>query len=45
VSTGNVVGVSYYDLSGRLIDNLGHGLYLKSMHYADGTVKTIKVLK
>jgi hypothetical protein len=45
VSTGNVVGVSYYDLSGRQIDNLGHGLYLKSMHYADGTVKTIKVLK
>lgn len=36
--------VSYHDLSGRTVSNPAGGVYVKRMTYADGTVKTSKVL-
>lgn len=47
VSTGNteVKGTTYTDLSGRAIAKPAHGLYLKTLHYADGSQKTMKVAK
>lgn len=42
---GNVTSVSYSDLSGRRVSNLASGVYLKTMKMADGTQKTVKVVK
>ncbi len=37
--------VTYYDLSGRRVDNPTKGLYIKQVIGADGSKKTVKVLK
>lgn len=37
--------VTYTDLGGRTVKNPTSGLYLKTMTFADGTVKTVKVVK
>ena len=42
---GNVTSVSFSDLSGRRVSNLASGVYLKTMKMADGTQKTVKVVK
>lgn len=40
-----VTGVSFYDLSGRRVSNPSSGIYLKTMKMADGTQKTVKIVK
>ncbi len=47
VSTGNteVKSISYNDLSGRAVAQPAHGIYLKTMRFADGSQKTVKVIK
>lgn len=42
---GDVKSVSYTDLSGRKVSRIGHGLYLKTTTYADGTVESKKVIR
>jgi hypothetical protein len=37
--------VTYYDMQGRLADAHAKGLLLKQVRQADGTVKTIKVMR
>lgn len=37
--------VAYYDLSGRKVNRPEHGLYLKAVRHADGSVHTVKVKK
>ena len=39
-----VKSVAYYDASGRRVSSPSGGLYIKSVTYADGTVKTYKVV-
>ena len=39
-----VASVTYYDLSGREVSKPAHGLYVKTVTYTDGTVKTSKAL-
>lgn len=39
---GSVKSVSYTDLQGRKVANPSKGIYLKSLTFADGTVKTVK---
>ena len=41
----NVKSVSYTDLSGRTISQPQHGIYLKTVKFADGSQKTVKYLK
>lgn len=41
---GRVKSVAYYDASGRRVSSPSGGLYIKSVTYADGTVKTYKVV-
>ena len=41
----NVKSVSYTDLSGRTISQPQHGIYLKTVKFADGSQKTMKYLK
>lgn len=45
VSNGEVKSVIYTDLSGRRVTSPGRGIYIKSMKYADGSVKSVKVMK
>lgn len=46
VDTNNsVTSVSFSDLSGRRVSNLTSGVYLKTTKMADGTQKTVKVVK
>lgn len=45
VEENNVKSVSFSDLSGRRVSSLASGIYLKTMKMADGTVKTVKVVK
>lgn len=40
-----VLSVSFYDLSGRRVSNPSSGIYLKTMKMADGTQKTVKIVK
>lgn len=40
-----IVGEEWYTLSGLRIDNPDKGIYIKAIHFSDGTVKTIKVAK
>lgn len=42
---GSVAGVSYTDISGRRVLAPTHGVYLKTVKYADGTQKTLKYVK
>ena len=37
--------VAYYDLQGRRVDNNAKGLVLMQVRKADGTVKTVKVVR
>ena len=39
-----VVGETYFDLSGRKLSKAGKGLVIKSIKYADGTTKTVKYI-
>lgn len=41
----SVSGVVYHDLSGRRVVNSYKGIYVKTVSYADGSVKTFKVVK
>ena len=41
----NVKSVSFTDLSGRSVNKLANGVYLKTMTMDDGTRKTVKVVK
>lgn len=43
-AVGNL-SVTYRDLSGRVISRPAHGLYLQTVKLADGSVKTLKVVK
>ena len=36
--------ISYYDLSGRMIQNPKHGLFVKKTVMSDGSVKTSKTV-
>ena len=40
----DVKSVKYYDLSGRSVSKISHGLYIKTTTLADGTVSTKKVM-
>lgn len=44
-SNGTVKNTVYRDLSGRKVANPAHGLYVKTVTFADGTVKSYKVVK
>lgn len=44
-NNGGVKSVSYIDLSGRRVVNPGSGIFIKSVKYADGSVKNVKVVK
>ena len=39
-----VVGETYFDLSGRQLSKAGKGVAIKSIKFADGTTKSIKVI-
>ena len=39
----NVVGEVYTDLMGRVVNNPGRGIYIKTVKYADGSMKSFKV--
>lgn len=41
---GDVVATEYFDMLGRKADK-SHGLVVKKMRYADGSVKSVKVVK
>ena len=41
----SVKSVEYTDLSGRTISQPQHGIYLKTVKFADGSQKTVKYLK
>lgn len=41
----NVKSVSFTDLSGRRVSKLANGVYLKTMKMADGSQKTVKIVK
>lgn len=41
---GGVKSIEYFDASGRRVTTPSGGLYIKSVRYADGTVKTSKVV-
>lgn len=42
--SNNVTNVSYSDLSGRRVNKLANGVYLKTLKMADGKQKTVKVV-
>lgn len=44
-ANGSVAGVSYTDITGRRVLAPTHGVYLKTVKYANGTQKTIKYVK
>ena len=39
-----VVGETYFDLSGRKLSEAGKGIVIKSIKFADGTTKTVKYI-
>lgn len=39
-----IVGETYFDLSGRKLSESGKGLVIKSIKFADGTTKTVKYI-
>lgn len=39
-----VLGETYYDLSGRRLAKIGNGVTIKNVKYADGTTKSVKVV-
>ena len=39
-----IVGETYFDLSGRKLSEAGKGIVIKSIKFADGTTKTIKYI-
>ena len=39
-----VVGETYFDLSGRQLSKAGKGVSIKSIKFADGTTKSVKVV-
>lgn len=39
-----IVGETYFDLSGRKLSEAGKGLVIKSIKFADGTTKTVKYI-
>ena len=41
---GDVVATEYFDMLGRKADK-AHGLVVKKVRYADGSVKSVKVVK
>ena len=41
----DVKSVSYTDLAGRRISKPAHGIYLKTVKYADGSQKTVKYVR
>lgn len=43
--SGTPKSVVYHDLSGRRVTNPSNGLYIKTVRYADGTVKSMKVMR
>lgn len=45
ISEADVKSVSYTDLSGRKVSQPTHGLYVRTLTMADGTVKSQKVIK
>ena len=45
ILSSQAVATSYYDLQGRLTTMPQKGIYVKSLHMADGTVKNVKVLR
>ena len=44
-SDSEAVSTEYFDLSGRRINNAAKGINIMVKKYADGTTKTVKVLK
>ncbi|MBD5356439.1 MAG: hypothetical protein HDR88_05470 [Bacteroides sp.] len=40
-----ISGIKYYDLTGREISNPVNGIYLRTLHFSDGTLLTHKVRK
>ena len=44
-NNGKVVGVEFYDLSGRRVNASHHGVGIMRTTYSDGTVKTVKVMR
>ena len=47
ITTGSddVKSVSYTDLAGRRISKPAHGIFLKTVKYADGSQKTVKYVR
>lgn len=45
ISEADVKSVSYTDIAGRKVSNPTHGLYVRTLTMADGTVKSQKVMK
>ena len=47
VATGankQIVGETYFDLSGRKLSKAGKGVAIKNVKFADGTTKSVKVV-
>lgn len=44
IDNAKVVATTYYDMSGRPVNKLGKGLYVKVSKLSDGTVKTTKTV-
>lgn len=46
IETENKIkAVKYYDLSGRTVSELSEGIFIKTVIYDDGTIKTTKTIK
>lgn len=44
-TTGSVESVTYTDLTGRRVARPTHGVYVRTVKYADGTTKSVKVAR
>ena len=44
-SEDQAVGESYTDLAGRRVVSLGQGIYVRTTRYADGSLRTSKVIR
>ena len=40
-----IKSIRYFDLQGRQVENPSAGLYIRSVTFADGRVKTSKIVK